>query len=95
MKPILFASFFALSAFALTANGAFAGNVSDGAALGQASEGTAHPTTCPPGQVLTTNPATGKQSCVLPDMAVKGSGTPKNSSSTVTIHKSVDSASPK
>jgi len=78
LSLIACASVVALTAFA--AEGAFARNVSDGAAKGQASEGTMTGLSCPAGQVVTTNPATGKQSCSVPDMAVKGSGVPKNTS---------------
>jgi hypothetical protein len=39
---------------------------------------------CPKGEVASTNPTTGKQECVKPDMAVKGSGVPKNASKNIT-----------
>ncbi len=52
--------------------------------------------TCPPGQTVSTNPTTGKQSCVPTDMAVKGSGTPKNTTTTAPmVHKTWDASSPK
>ncbi len=48
LSSIAYASIITLAAFA--ANGAVAKNISDGAAKGQATEGTAQPTTCPAGQ---------------------------------------------
>ena len=45
---IVCASILVVAAFAV--DGAFAKNISDGAAKGQANEGTAQPTSCPTGQ---------------------------------------------
>jgi hypothetical protein len=51
--------------------------------------------TCPTGEVVSTNPTTGKQSCVQPDMAVKNSGVPKNTTIvTAPKGKSTDSTTP-
>lgn len=76
MKPstMLRISSIALAAFLLTASGVLADeskNISDGAAKGQATEGTFHPQT----QGKNDTPGGGKGQ---PGMAVKGSGVPKN-----------------
>ena len=88
MKPssIMCASVIALASIAWTADGALASGPcptpackSTGGTHGPMGASVAQPTTCPPGQVLTTDPATGKKSCVAAGM----------------IHKSIDVATPK
>jgi hypothetical protein len=81
MKTSSIAFIVALAALSLLANSASAVDQTSGAMTGRRMyqpATTAPGMTCPPGQTVSTNPATGKQSCVLPGMAVKGSGVPQN-----------------
>jgi hypothetical protein len=81
MKTSSIAFLVALAASSLLANAASAIDQTSGALTGRRIHHpatTAPGMTCPPGQTVSTNPTTGKQSCVLPGMAVKGSGVPQN-----------------
>jgi hypothetical protein len=93
LSSLAYASVLVLTAFAT--NGALAGP-NYNSSKSNSGNVTVGPKPCPAGQVLTTDPATGKQSCVATNMAVKGSGVPKNTTTTApTIHKTLDSSSPK
>jgi len=97
LSSIVCASVVTLAVFALTAESVLAdpasGAVTHRRQHGLLTVDQRTGLTCPTGQIVSTNPTTGKQSCVRPDMAVKNSGVPKNT--TTMIHKTVDSASPK
>jgi hypothetical protein len=80
-SSMLCASVVALAAAALTTDGAFAAKTYNASHSNMA--GTSAQMTCPTGETATTNLTTGKQECVKPDMAIKGSGVPKNASKNI------------
>ena len=85
---------------AAMANGAFAADAGSAQLTGRRMHepATTAPNSdlnCPKGEIAIINPTTGKQSCGPADMAVKGSGVPKNTTTTAPmVHRTVDSASP-
>lgn len=93
-------SIFALAVVTMTANGVLAEDAHAGAVTHRRQHGLLTVDqkarlTCPSGRTVFTNPTTGKQSCVQDDMAVKGSGVPKNPTTVTTLKgKSTDSTAP-
>jgi hypothetical protein len=82
LSLIACASFVILTAFALTTESVLA-DANSGAVTHRRQHGLLTidqkpGLTCPTGEIVYTDPTTGRQSCVQPDMAVKNSGVPKN-----------------
>jgi hypothetical protein len=97
LSSIVCASVVALAGCALAIDGAFAAaKVVSHSNTNNNKLGPNTGLACPTGEVVYTNPTTGKQSCVKSDMAVKGSGVPKNTTTTAPgSQKTWDSSSPK
>ncbi|MGA7674174.1 MAG: hypothetical protein WCA78_03910 [Rhizomicrobium sp.] len=93
LLSIASASIVALATFAFAAGGAFAA-VNYNSSKSNSGNVTVGPKGCPAGEVLSTNPTTGKQSCVQSDMAVKNSGVPKNTTTTAPGPKGTATATP-
>jgi hypothetical protein len=98
LSTIVCASVVTLGTVAFATDGAFAAVSKPVAGMtthgGSKGYGVTDQTTCPAGQVLFANPITGKQSCVQPSTAVKHSGVPKNSTTTVPDPKGSATATP-